>query len=187
MGKKNNQNGKNIWKWKKENMYRIKIGGHITCPFSRKGQGGLWRVVLCLNSGLALLCCPNYKHYKLLLLLCCCPNYKTTFKLFYYLHADTFVSHQLFFYNYFFTCNVVDTFYLLLFTNIFISESYNMSTPCWNLIENKENKKYCNKKNQKNLYTCEKIKSFKKLKKIKMANFVSPLFRCVRVPTEIGS
>lgn len=131
-------------------MYRIKIGGHITCPFSRKGQGGLWRVVLCLNSGLALLCCPNYKHYKLLLLLCCCcPNYKTTFKLFYYLHADTFVSHQLFFYNYFFTCNVVDTFYLLLFTNIFISESYNMSTPCWNLIENKENKKYRNKKIKK--------------------------------------
>jgi hypothetical protein len=125
MGKKNNQNGKNIWKWKKENqnMYKIKIGGHIACPFSRKGQGGLWRVVLCLNSGLALLCCPNYKHYKLLLLLCCCcPNYKTTFKLFYYLHADTFVSHQLFFYNYFFTCNVVDTFYFLLFTQIFISE-----------------------------------------------------------------
>ena len=57
-----------------------------------------------------------------LLLLCCCPNYKTTFKLFYYLHADTFVSHQLFFYNYFFTCNVVDTFYFLLFTQIFISE-----------------------------------------------------------------
>ena len=47
---------------------------------------------------------------------------KLLLKLFYYLHADTFVSHQLFFYNYFFTCNVVDTFYFLLFTQIFISE-----------------------------------------------------------------
>jgi hypothetical protein len=103
MGKKNNQNGKNIWKWKKENMYRIKIGGHITCPFSRKGQGGLWRVVLCLNSGLALLCCPNYKHYKLLLLLCCCPNYKTTFKIILlltcrYLCFTSIIFLQLFFY-----------------------------------------------------------------------------------------
>ena len=46
-----------------------------------------------------------------------------------------------------------------------------MSTPCWNLIENKENKKYRNKKSQKNLYTCEKIKSFKKLKKNKNGKF----------------
>ena len=26
---------------KYQNMYKIKIGGHIACPFSRKGQGGL--------------------------------------------------------------------------------------------------------------------------------------------------
>jgi hypothetical protein len=37
MGKKNNQNGKK----ENQNMYKIKIGGHIACPFSRKGQGGL--------------------------------------------------------------------------------------------------------------------------------------------------
>ncbi len=121
MGKKNNQNGKNIWKWeeKNQNMYKIKIGGHIACPFSCKGQGGLWQVVLCLNSGLALLCCPNYKHYKLLLLLCCCcPNYKTTFKyfitcmqmpLFHYLCFTSIIFLQLFFYLQ--CCR-----YLLLFT-----------------------------------------------------------------------
>jgi hypothetical protein len=81
---------------KMENMYKIKIGGHIACPFSRRGQGGLCRVVLCLNSGLALLCCPNYK--LLLLLCCCCPNYKLPLNFNILLLACRYVSHQLFFY-----------------------------------------------------------------------------------------
>jgi hypothetical protein len=148
-GKKNNRNGKNIWKWEKkyQNMYKIKIGGgHIECPFSRKGQGGLWRVVLCLNSGLALLCCSNYKHYKLLLLLCCCcPNYKTTLQYF-----ITCMQIPLFHVNYFFTCNVVDTFYFL--HNFYIRVLFTLNhTMC------PHHKKYINKNNQKN-FECEKIK-----------------------------